>query len=125
MSAIQEIERAITKLKPTEVHVVADWLQEYRDELWDQQIEVEAARLLEGPGLIGRGGNGEFKAVVADASGDGRSRVNAQGGRSERLVCAARDSCPRSSQRPKVNAESPRQTIATEKIQPIVVNFQS
>ena len=41
MSAIQEIERAITKLKPTEVHVVADWLQEYRDELWDWQIEAD------------------------------------------------------------------------------------
>lgn len=42
MSAIQEIEQAITKLKPTEVHVVADWLQEYREELWDKQIEADA-----------------------------------------------------------------------------------
>src|SRR5687767_12542714 len=40
MSAIQEIESAIAKLKPKEVHAVADWLQKYRDDLWDEEIAV-------------------------------------------------------------------------------------
>ena len=42
MSTVHEIESAIAKLKPEEVHAVADWLQEYRDELWDKQIETDA-----------------------------------------------------------------------------------
>ena len=42
MSTIQEIESAITKLEPKEVHAVADWLQRYRDELWDKEIEADA-----------------------------------------------------------------------------------
>jgi hypothetical protein len=43
MSTVKEIESAISKLAPAEVHRVADWLQEYRDELWDRQIEADAA----------------------------------------------------------------------------------
>jgi hypothetical protein len=43
MSTVQEIEAAIAKLNPAEVHAVADWLQEYRDELWDKQIEADAS----------------------------------------------------------------------------------
>ena len=42
MSTVQEIETAIRKLKPQEIHTVADWLQEYRETLWDQQIEADA-----------------------------------------------------------------------------------
>jgi hypothetical protein len=42
MSTVQEIEIAIQKLKPQEVHTVADWLQEYREQLWDKQIEADA-----------------------------------------------------------------------------------
>jgi len=42
MSKVKEIEAAITQLGPKEVHAVADWLQEYRDELWDQQISADA-----------------------------------------------------------------------------------
>ena len=42
VSTIHEIESAITKLSSEEVHVEADWLQEYRDELWDNQIEADA-----------------------------------------------------------------------------------
>ena len=42
MSTVQEIETAIQKLKPQEIHTVADWLQEYREELWDRQIEADA-----------------------------------------------------------------------------------
>jgi hypothetical protein len=42
MSTVKEIESAIQKLKPEEIHAVADWLQEYREELWDKQIETDA-----------------------------------------------------------------------------------
>jgi hypothetical protein len=37
MSTVQEIENAIQKLEAKEIHQVADWLQEYREELWDKQ----------------------------------------------------------------------------------------
>lgn len=42
MLTVEEIESAIARLKPDEVHAVADWLQEFRDELWDRQIEADA-----------------------------------------------------------------------------------
>ena len=42
MSTVQEIETAIQKLKPQEIHEVADWLQELREELWDKQINADA-----------------------------------------------------------------------------------
>jgi hypothetical protein len=42
MSTVQEIEAAITRLEPKKIHAVADWLQEYREELWDKQIETDA-----------------------------------------------------------------------------------
>ncbi len=42
MSTVQEIETAIQKLKPQEIHEVADWLQEFREELWDKQIDADA-----------------------------------------------------------------------------------
>jgi len=42
MSTVKEIESAITQLEPSEVHAVADWLQEYREELWDKQIAADA-----------------------------------------------------------------------------------
>lgn len=42
MSTVQEIESAITQLEPKDVQAVADWLQEYREELWDRQIEADA-----------------------------------------------------------------------------------
>ena len=42
MSTVQEIETAVQKLKPQEIHEVADWLQELREELWDKQIEANA-----------------------------------------------------------------------------------
>jgi hypothetical protein len=43
MSTVKEIESAISKLAPAEVHQVADWLQDYREELWDRQIAADAA----------------------------------------------------------------------------------
>ena len=42
MSTVKDIESAITQLAPKDVHAVADWLQEYREELWDRQIEADA-----------------------------------------------------------------------------------
>lgn len=42
MSTVKEIETAIQKLKPQEIHEVADWLQELREELWDKQIDADA-----------------------------------------------------------------------------------
>ena len=42
MSTVQEIESAITQLGFKEVHAVADWLLEYRERLWDEQIEADA-----------------------------------------------------------------------------------
>ena len=42
MSKVQEIENAIQKLEPKEIHQVADWLQEFREERWDKQIEADA-----------------------------------------------------------------------------------
>ena len=42
MSTVQDIEAAIAKLTPEEIEAVAHWLQEYREELWDRQIEADA-----------------------------------------------------------------------------------
>ena len=42
MSTVKDIESAITQLEPKDVKAVADWLQEYREELWDKQIEADA-----------------------------------------------------------------------------------
>jgi hypothetical protein len=42
MSTVHEIENAIQKLGPKEIHQVADWLQEFREELWDKQIDADA-----------------------------------------------------------------------------------
>ena len=42
MSTVTEIEHAIQKLTPKEIKAVADWLQEFREEVWDRQIEADA-----------------------------------------------------------------------------------
>ena len=42
MSTVQEIESAIARLDPKDVQAVADWLQAYREALWDRQIEADA-----------------------------------------------------------------------------------
>ncbi len=42
MSTVAEIEKAIQKLSPQEIKAVADWLQEFREEMWDQQIAADA-----------------------------------------------------------------------------------
>ena len=45
--SLQEIEIAIEKLDSNEVFQLSDWLIEYRNQLWDKQIEadLEAGRL--------------------------------------------------------------------------------
>jgi hypothetical protein len=42
MNTVKEIEAAITRLKPKDIHAVADWLLEYRERLWDEQIAADA-----------------------------------------------------------------------------------
>lgn len=42
MSTVAEIENAIKKLTPEEIRAVADWLDEFREQLWDRQIEADA-----------------------------------------------------------------------------------
>ncbi|MEO7678937.1 MAG: hypothetical protein ABIV39_19460 [Verrucomicrobiota bacterium] len=42
MSTVAEIEKAIQKLSPQEIKAVADWLEEFREEMWDQQIAADA-----------------------------------------------------------------------------------
>ena len=45
--SIQEIEHAITQLKPTELSEFAAWFEEFWEQVWDKQIEqdVKAGRL--------------------------------------------------------------------------------
>ena len=42
MSTVAEIEKAIQKLTPQEIKAVAEWLEEFREEMWDQQIAADA-----------------------------------------------------------------------------------
>jgi hypothetical protein len=42
MSTVRDDKAAITQLETKEIHAVAEWLQEYREELWDKQIEADA-----------------------------------------------------------------------------------
>lgn len=43
MTTLPEIESAIKQLPEGDVRQLAAWLQEYLDELWDRQIEADAA----------------------------------------------------------------------------------
>ena len=42
MSTVAEIESAIKNLKPREIRVVGQLLDELREELWDEQIDADA-----------------------------------------------------------------------------------
>jgi hypothetical protein len=42
MSTVLEIEAAISKLQPKEIEAVAEWLAEFREEMWDRQIAADA-----------------------------------------------------------------------------------
>ena len=40
---IQEIEQAITELSPNELTRLREWFDEYFEQVWDEQIERDAA----------------------------------------------------------------------------------
>ena len=58
--SVQELENAIRQLSPEEFSQLAKWIDEFRAELWDRQIEadIRAARLDE----AGRQADAEFEA---------------------------------------------------------------
>jgi NH3-dependent NAD+ synthetase len=43
MTTRPEVESAIKQLPKSEVYDLAKWLQDYLDEIWDQQIEADLA----------------------------------------------------------------------------------
>lgn len=43
MNTRLEVESAIKQLPESEVRALASWLQEYLDEMWDQQMEADFA----------------------------------------------------------------------------------
>jgi len=43
MSNLQEIETKIKQLSNHEIHQLATWLNNYIDDLWDEQMEVDLA----------------------------------------------------------------------------------
>ena len=42
MTKLEKIEQEIAALDPTDVRKLAEWLDAYRAELWDSQIEADA-----------------------------------------------------------------------------------
>ena len=42
MTKLEKIEQEIASLQPADLHKLADWLAEYRSDLWDKQIEADA-----------------------------------------------------------------------------------
>jgi hypothetical protein len=42
MTKLEKIEQEIAALDPKDVRKLADWLDEYTNELWDRQIEADA-----------------------------------------------------------------------------------
>jgi flagellar motility protein MotE (MotC chaperone) len=42
MTVLEKIEQQIAALDPKDVRKLGDWLDEYRAELWDKQIEADA-----------------------------------------------------------------------------------
>jgi hypothetical protein len=42
MTKLEKIEQDIAALNPKDVRKLADWLEEYKAELWDQQIADDA-----------------------------------------------------------------------------------
>jgi hypothetical protein len=44
MSKLQEIETKIKQLPNDEIHQLAQWLNNYVDDLWDQQMEIDLAQ---------------------------------------------------------------------------------
>ncbi len=44
MSKLQEIETKIKQLPNHEIHQLAQWLNNYLDDLWDQQMQTDLAQ---------------------------------------------------------------------------------
>jgi hypothetical protein len=42
MTKLEKIEQEIASLDPADVRKLADWIEEYKEELWDCQIEADA-----------------------------------------------------------------------------------
>jgi ribosomal protein L29 len=42
MTKLEKIEQDISALDPMDVRKLADWLDEYKAELWDRQMEADA-----------------------------------------------------------------------------------
>jgi hypothetical protein len=42
MTKLEKIEKEIASLDPKDVRKLADWIEEYKSELWDRQIEADA-----------------------------------------------------------------------------------
>ena len=40
--SVEELEAAVTQLSPDELARFADWLEDYRADEWDRQIEADA-----------------------------------------------------------------------------------
>jgi len=57
MNTRLELESAIKRLPSAEVHDLANWLQEYLDEMWDRQIEADLA-------------SGKLARLIAQAEAD-------------------------------------------------------
>ena len=56
-ASLTEIESAIQKLSQSEVRQLADWLQTYVEDQWDQQIKEDAEA-------------GKFDELIAEAKAD-------------------------------------------------------
>ncbi len=57
MSNLQEIETKIKQLPKHEIHQLAQWLNNYVDDLWDQQMEIDLAQ-------------GKLDKIIAKAEAD-------------------------------------------------------
>ena len=45
MTKLEKIEREIEALPPKDVHALGKWLAEFREQLWDKQIEAGSPAL--------------------------------------------------------------------------------
>jgi hypothetical protein len=41
MNTLTEIEAAIQKLSETDIRQLSEWIEDYLDEMWDQQLESD------------------------------------------------------------------------------------
>jgi hypothetical protein len=57
MGTLPEIETAIKRLPESDIRQLAIWLQEYLDQMWDQQIEADVV-------------SGKLDSLIAKAEAD-------------------------------------------------------